>query len=98
MICVVLSNGEFGVSGRKERINTRARRGEEAQSTQRNGGRSGRNVLLPSETDGTEARPFTVQRAWERGASGFPCDIKMNTMYADVVGRRPWRARRSLRC
>src|SRR6266850_157739 len=47
MICVVLSNGEFGVSGRKERINTRARRGGEAQSTQRNDGRSGAQRVAP---------------------------------------------------
>src|SRR5882724_8176513 len=47
MIGIVLSNGESGVSERKERINTRARRGEEAQSTQRNDGRSGAQRVAP---------------------------------------------------
>ncbi len=48
---------------------------------------------------GAEARPTQSDgRERERGASGFPCDIKTNTMYADVVGRQRWQARKSLRC
>ena|SRR5712692_430246 len=84
---VVLSNGKCATSGRKERINkehteTQRHRVHRKITAKRRGGNA------PKEREicgGAEARPCAVRRAF-----GFPWDIKMNTMYAEVVdyGRR----------
>src|SRR6266403_4443233 len=62
MIGIVLSNGESGVSGRKERINTEHTEAGRHRVHREMTGGAGRNVL-PPRRDGTEARPYAARRA-----------------------------------